>query len=262
MNPEAMKPFGLALLDYQKGDNSATITAIRDDGLTELLPASSFFRHAEKFEIERVALDLAHGRVLDVGAGTGIHSKFLQERGLTVCAIDILPQAIQIMQQKKVKDVRQIDIMALREKEFDTILMLGHGIGVVEDVPGLDRFLGNASNLLKPGGQILLTSLDVRATNDPKNLAYQKQNIESHRYFGEIRMHFRYGDVVGPVFSWLHVDAQTLEEHGQRYGLHTEMILVQQDGNYLAKLTFNIILPSDHILQHQMQAPQSNVCRD
>jgi SAM-dependent methyltransferase len=239
MHPDAMKPFGLALLDYFRGDESATLTVIRDDGSIEPMPASGFFRNAQEFEVERVALEMARGRVLDAGAGTGIHSKYLQEKGFSVCAIDILPQAVQIMQQQKVKDIRQIDIMSLRDEKFDTILMLGHGIGVVEDVPGLDRFLGNAGNILKPGGQILLTSLDVRVTNDPKNLAYQKHNYESGRYFGEIRMQFRYGDIVGPVFSWLHVDAQTLQEHGQRFGLRTEVILTQHDGNYLAKLTIN-----------------------
>lgn len=50
---------------------------------------------------------------------------------------------------------------------FDSILLLGHGIGMVEDLPGLDRFLGHARRLTGNAGQLLPHSLDVRQTEDP-----------------------------------------------------------------------------------------------
>src|SRR5512135_3758046 len=100
MDAEAMKPYGLSLLDYHEGNQSAAVEIVRDDGLVTLLPASTFFRPAQEYEIERTALELARGRVLDVGAGTGLHSMFLQEKGLKVCAIDMSPEAIQVMQDR------------------------------------------------------------------------------------------------------------------------------------------------------------------
>src|SRR5512136_2819032 len=100
-----MKPFGLALLDFWKGDTSATITMNRDDGLREELPISTFFRSAADIPpIEKLALASCSGRVLDVGAGTGHHSLALQEAGFQVCAIDVSPEAVQVMREAGVAD--------------------------------------------------------------------------------------------------------------------------------------------------------------
>jgi SAM-dependent methyltransferase len=236
MDPEAMKPYGRTLLDYHNGNLTATLEITRDDGLVTLLPINTFFRHALDIEIERRAIEMAHGYILDAGAGTGLHSLFLQEKGFKVCAIDISSEASQIMRERRVIYVRQADVMSLRGEKFDTIIMMGHGIGIVENLLGLDQFLGHVGDLLNAAGQILLTSLDVRVTGDPKNLAYQKKNTASGRYFGEIRMQFKYGNIIGPMFGWLHVDEQTLADHAYKSGWGCEVIKRQGDGNYLARL--------------------------
>lgn len=237
MNPEAMRPYGLSLLDYVSGNKSAVVSVIRDDGWAAPLAASAFFRDPRGHQIEAIALDLARGRVLDVGAGTGIHSKYLQDNGLSVCAIDVSQEAVQIMRERGVADVRQADIMSFKDEKFDTILMMGHGIGVVENVSGLDLFLSSVNRLLTPRGQVLLTSVDIRCGTEPKDLAYQQQNTEAGRYFGEIRMRIQYGDITGPLCGWLHVDAETLTEHARQFGWNCEVMHRQDDGNYLAKLT-------------------------
>jgi 2-polyprenyl-3-methyl-5-hydroxy-6-metoxy-1,4-benzoquinol methylase len=197
MNPEAMKPYGLAISDYDKGNISATLIIYWDDGRKDELPMSAFFRQPQEYDLERTALDLCYGHVLDVGAGTGIHTLFLQERGVLVCAIDICSEAVLIMLKRGVSDVRQADILSFEDGEFNTIIMMGHGIGVVENIGGLVSFLEHVPGLLKANGQILLTSLDIRVTSDPTHLEYQKQNINSGRYFGEIRMQFEYKGIRG-----------------------------------------------------------------
>lgn len=236
MDADAMKPYGMSLLDYHQGYISAAVEIVRDDGLVTPLPASIFFRPAEEFEIERRALGLARGHVLDVGAGTGIHSMFLQEKGLKVCALDTSPEAIQVMRGRGVIDVRRADVMSFAEGKFDTILMMGHGIGMVENLSGLDQFLAHARGLLRHGGQILITSLDVGVTSEPINLSYQRHNVESGHYIGEIRMRFKYRDLAGPFLTWLHVDPKTLTKHADRFDWHCEVILMEKDGNYLARL--------------------------
>ncbi len=90
MDSEAIEPFGLALLGYFRGNRSATLTIRRNDGVETILPAGRFFRAPDEFSaIENTALDLCRGRVLDVGAGSGLHSLALQAAGHSVTAMDI-----------------------------------------------------------------------------------------------------------------------------------------------------------------------------
>jgi 2-polyprenyl-3-methyl-5-hydroxy-6-metoxy-1,4-benzoquinol methylase len=94
------------------------------------------------------------------------------------------------MRCRGVKDVRETDILSLKDVQFDTVLMMGNGIGMVETLDGLEAFLDMAHGLLKPNGQLIFDSLDVRKTFITAHLAYQKANLNAGRYFGEIRMKF------------------------------------------------------------------------
>ena len=93
---------------------------------------------------------------MDVGAGTGLHSRVLQQKGLPITAIDINPHAVSIMRQQDLMDVHCTDIFEFQGGRFDTLLMMGHGIGVVETIAGLDRFLAYAHDLLSEDGQVTL----------------------------------------------------------------------------------------------------------
>ncbi|HSC69799.1 MAG TPA: methyltransferase domain-containing protein, partial [Candidatus Methylomirabilis sp.] len=161
MKSAAWKPHGAALLDYFKGETSAKVVVHGDDGETETVPIQVFFRGPADFSaLEEAALDCCRGRVLDAGAGSGCHSLVLQEQGLSVCAIDIAPEAVEVMRNRGVRDARGADIFAFEAEPFDTILLMMNGIGVVGDLAGLDRFLACVGRLLRPDGQILLDSYD------------------------------------------------------------------------------------------------------
>jgi hypothetical protein len=54
---------------------------------------------------------------------------------------------------------------------FHTILMMGHGIGMVETIAGLHRFLNHARGLVSEDGQVLLDSGDVRVRDNAAHLA-------------------------------------------------------------------------------------------
>lgn len=129
----AMKPCGLALLDYYNGQEDAVLTVRREDGDARAIRVQAFFRVSTALAIDQKALDVCHGRVLDVGAGTGIHSLALQGQGVEVCAIDVLPEACEIMRKRGLKDVHCADFRRFAAaKRFDTILILGRGLGMVE----------------------------------------------------------------------------------------------------------------------------------
>ena len=237
MDPKAMDPYGTALQAWFEGNTNAELLVRRDDGLEERLPISHFFRRPSSFTlIEQAAIKCCFGRVLDAGAGTGLHAVFLQQQGLRVTAIDVSPQAVQIMTKSGVEDARCVDIFDFDGGAFDTLLMMGHGIGIVETIAGLDRFLKHALRLVSAQGQILLDSVDIRATQNPQHLAYQQANRDAGRYFGEIRMQFEFGKCTGPYCGWLHIDCGTLKERAAIAGWSCEAVLQQGDGSYLARL--------------------------
>lgn len=238
MQPAMMSPYGQALLDYLDGDADAAITFIRDDGFESApMPAAAFFVEAVDFtDLELAALALGRGHVLDVGAGAGRFSLALQARGLAVTAIDIAAEAVTVMRRRGVRDVRCADVFEFGSGPFDTLLLMMHGIGLVGNLMGLYRFLNHACTLVAPGGQIVLDSLDVRLTDKPVHLAYLEANRRAGRYFGEIRNRMRYGDLLGPPFSWLHVDPETLAQTAQETGWQCRVVQSMPSGDYLAVL--------------------------
>ena len=88
-----MDPMGRAILDYVKRQGRAadywkTGTADRLRVFSPMfeedeIPLTTLFRKYKAMpEIERKALDMATGKTLDVGAGSGCHSLVLQEKGI------------------------------------------------------------------------------------------------------------------------------------------------------------------------------------
>ena len=237
MKVKAMTPHGLALKAYFEGQMTAEITVRRDDGFEATLAARHFFRTAAEFSsLETTTLGLCRGHILDIGAGSGIHSLALQSAGLTVTAIDISPEAVDIMIRRGVKDIQQADMLNYQGGPFETLLMLGHGIGITGDLEGLDKFLIHAHNLVTSDGQILLDSLDVSRSHDENNLSYHNANRLAKRYIGETRIQMEYLGIKGPYFGWLHVDSLTLSEHAGKAGWNCEVILEEESGEYLARL--------------------------
>jgi 2-polyprenyl-3-methyl-5-hydroxy-6-metoxy-1,4-benzoquinol methylase len=234
---EAMKPFGIAIKDYYAGDSKAAVRFYREDGEISDLAISSFFRGPTDIKLDGIALDNCRGRVLDVGAGVGIHSLYLQNKGFYVCAMDVSSEACEVMRKRGVKEVRRASFAYFKAEPFDTLLILGRSIGMVENIAGLDNFLRDARQLVKRGGQIILNSLDVSKTTDLQHLAYHKTKRQAGQYIGEIKMRLEYKGVKGPVTGFLHVDATTLAGQAEKADWLCEILVQEEDGNYLARLT-------------------------
>ncbi len=237
INVEAMKPLGLALKDYVQGDEKATLNLYREDGEATALPISVFFRPVDVSPLEKVALDNCRGRVLDIGAGTGIHGLYLQNKGLTVCGLDILPEACEIMRDRGIKEVFCGSPYEYEGEPFDTLLLMGRSIGNVETLAGLDDFLKETRRMVKSGGQMILNSLDIRDTTVPLHLAYHDFVRRAGRYIGEVRIYLEYKGVKGPMTGLLHVDAATLEEYARKNRWSCDILYEGDEGNYLARLT-------------------------
>jgi SAM-dependent methyltransferase len=222
---------------YHSGRRDASFAIIRDDGFQQTVPVRVFFETARFPDIEARALQLCHGKVLDVGAAAGRHSLELQRRGLEVWSLDILPEAQRIMAERGVSRPIIGDVLRLDGHEFDTVLMLMNGIGIVGTPDCLDGFLRHAHHLVAAGGQILCDSIDVSATHTPVHISYRDKNIEEGRYPGQQRFKMCYENIMGEAFDWLHLDFASLSEHCKAAGWDCQLVSQEADGHYLARAT-------------------------
>jgi 2-polyprenyl-3-methyl-5-hydroxy-6-metoxy-1,4-benzoquinol methylase len=233
-----MDPFGLALKDYWHGNSSAKVIFHRDDGLIHDYFVNHCFRKPEDFsELEKKALKLCSGKILDVGAGVGPHSLYLQSMGLDICALDISAVACEIMKKRGVKNVLCTDISNLHKGIFDTILLMGRAVGLVGDLEGMKKFLKHCKNLLSLKGKVILDSLDVRVTTNPDHLAYQNRNKKMGRYLGIVGLKMEYKGQYGQEFKLLHIDPDTLKNIAEGLDLKFKILHHTEEGDYLAQIS-------------------------
>jgi 2-polyprenyl-3-methyl-5-hydroxy-6-metoxy-1,4-benzoquinol methylase len=238
MKEKGMEPFGEALEDFYNGKKNAEITLIRDDGLEWNVPIEYFFRSPKDFSnLEKEAIQLCKGKVLDMGAGVGPHSLELQRLGLDVYAIDISFHACEIMQKRGVKNVQCIDFYNLTLDSFDTILLLGRSIGFVGNLKGINKFLSYSKTRLNPEGIIILDSIDILSTQEQEILNYIERNRKLGRYIGEGSFQMKYNNILGDKFQNVQIDPDTLKEISQELGLSCEILCKEEDGIYLAKIS-------------------------
>jgi SAM-dependent methyltransferase len=225
------------MVDYWRGDTAVACAIHRDDGYSDLVPIAEFFAGPPFNPLEQLALDRSAGRVLDLGAGVGRHSLFLQEQGLQVTALELEPALVAIMAERGVAEPLAASIFSPLSKKFDTVLMLMCGFGLVGTPDGAEHFFEHARHLLAPRGQSLCDSLDVRQTTKPTHLAYQEANMRCGRPAGQRRHWMEYRGQRGEPFNWLHMDFDGLRDLAHRNGWSAEMLGREADGHYLARIS-------------------------
>ncbi|MDH3699040.1 MAG: methyltransferase domain-containing protein [Flavobacteriaceae bacterium] len=230
---------GKALLHYLKQPKDADIISFTSLGEEDVTPLAYFFRDFETMpEIEQRALDMAIGSILDVGAGSGAHSLILQERGFDVTALDSAPGAVACCRKRGVKKVVHAEIREYQEASFDTVYMLMNGIGVAGSLRQLDSLLLHLKKIVKPGGQIILDSSDIRYMFDlDQNGSPIRSNEEG--YYGDILFSLYYDGEYEPPFPWVYVDYQSLAKVAVNCGLTPEKVIDGPHFDYLARLTRN-----------------------
>lgn len=222
----------MALLDYQSGMKDGEILVFSDLAEDDIIPVPLLFRDWEQMPaLEKMAIDHCKGRILDIGAGAGAHSKVLQLMGRELTSIDISPGAVEAMQAQKLKDVRHLDVFELRGEKFDTLLLLMNGIGIVEDLHGLERFLLHSRDLLESGGQILLDSSDLMYLYPSEDIA-----INQPDYYGQVRFTMRYKSSSSDEFGWLYLDQDLLFGYAEACAYTCEILFEGKHYEYLARL--------------------------
>jgi len=227
---------GTALLDYYHGNYTEDIINETNISEEDVLPLPYFFRnHAEMPVLEKDALKLCKGKVLDVGGGAGCHSLYLQEKGMQVTSIDASKGAVEVCKLRGVEDARKLRLLELRNEKFDTILLLMNGTGIFQKLEYVSIYLQHLKSLLTPGGQILIDSSDLQYMYD------QGEEggiwIPADRYYGELEYIIKYKGQVSDAFDWLYIDEDLFESASLNEGLNFEIISRGDNYDYLARIT-------------------------
>jgi 2-polyprenyl-3-methyl-5-hydroxy-6-metoxy-1,4-benzoquinol methylase len=230
--------FGKAILDFQTNNSPEdliTETTISEED--EMSVAYLFRSYDEMPNLEQKALQLAEGRILDVGCGAGSHSLTLQnDRNLDVTSIDISANAIQACTLRGLKKAKVQDVMTLENEKFDTILLLMNGAGMCGKLKNIPNFLLKLKSLLNPGGQILLDSSDIIYMFDDDEDG-GKWIPSNNNYYGEIIFNISYKGEKEKPFDWMFIDYNTLQNAAFANGLECKLILEGEHYDYLAKLS-------------------------
>lgn len=226
---------GRAIADYHATDKASRLRVFSPMFDEDEIPVATLFRSMDDMPaLEKEALMAARGRILDVGAGAGCHSLALQAMNKQVTAIDISPLSVATMRERGVLDVREQDFFAL-DGQFDTILMLMNGIGIVGTVARFPEFFMQVDRLLASDGQLLFDSSDICYIFEDEDGFIDLTGIEG--YYGELTYQMQYKGVKGEPFPWLFVDYETLSEQAQRHGFEAELLARGPHYDYLARIT-------------------------
>jgi SAM-dependent methyltransferase len=275
--PSAWGPLALALVDFHAGRRTATLRVHSDEGELDPMPAALFFRGRDELRaVDREALARVRGRVLDGGAGVGSLTLLLQEEGVEVTAVEVIPEAAEIMRARGVRDARTGRLEDLPEGEcFDTVLLLMNGSSLAGTLEGVPHLLRALARLLAPGGQVLMDSTDLvggdgpadatpallpagglGATGvtpgdsgwlDPGSAASGLSRPDGEddgwgaggqdeAYPGEVHYQLEYRGERGVPFPQLFLDPVTLERVAWEEGWEVEVVWSGEDGEYLARL--------------------------
>lgn len=228
-------PMGLAIYDYFTTGKADTLIVHSSMFEDDEIPVPDLFRNYDHMpELEKMALDLAQGSILDVGAGSGCHSLALQEAGRKVKAIDISPLAVKVMREQGI-DADMVNFYDPSfEDRFDTVLMLMNGTGIIGNLDNMSAFFGRLKEILAPGGFLLIDSSDLRYLFEEEDGSLMIDLADD--YYGLLDYQMQYKDIMGEPFDWLYVDFDTLAYYAEESGFRAELLFEGEHYDYLAKI--------------------------
>lgn len=231
-------PMGRAVYDFHFNSIDQPIIVHSDDFDDDIINTNYLFRSYRQMPVlEKKALSLCKGTVLDVGACAGCHSIYLQEKGLDVTSLEISRLCCEVLKSRNLKKILQQDIFQLNGDKFDTILLLMNGTGIAGTLAGLDVLLHHLGTLLNPQGQILIDSSDLIYLYEQED-GSAVIDISAENYYGELIFQTEYKNWISQPFPWLYVDLNNLQYYVEKNNLKLSNVFNGQHYDYLARITF------------------------
>jgi hypothetical protein len=238
MNTQFDDPIGRAVYNFHFNAINQPITVHSDDFDDDTIETSYLFRtHKQMPPLEKKAMSLCSGKILDIGACAGAHSVYLQGKGFDVTALETSELCCEVLKNRNLQHVIHQDIFAFANQKFDTILLLMNGTGIAGTLAGLDVLLHHLKSLLNTGGQILIDSSDLIYLFEQED-GSALIDISTDKYYGELAFQTEYQEWKSQPFSWLYVDLNNLENAIEKNNLILNKVYNGQHYDYLARITF------------------------
>jgi len=202
-------------------------------GEPDIMSVATYFRSEGEFPLlEMEALNNCTGNVLDIGAGAGSHALYLQHNNVNVTALELSPLAANVIRHRGVIKVINDNVFRYHDGTFNTILMLMNGIGLTANIAGLHTFFDHIKPMLASNGQVLFDSSDV-------SYLYNRGLPATPRYYGEIDFRYEYKRRKTAWFTWLYIDAGTMQTIAGEHGFIMTVLFEDEHDQYLARLVKN-----------------------
>jgi len=230
-------PMGRAVYDFHFHSINQPIIVHSDDFDDDSIETAYLFRTYKQMPaLEKKAMSLCKGTILDIGACAGTHSVYLQEKGFNVTALETSPLCCEVLKSRNINKVIQQDIYQFNGQTFDTILLLMNGTGIAGSLDGLDILFHHLKTLLNPEGQILIDSSDLIYLFEEED-GSALIDISADNYYGQLTFQTEYKNWISQPFPWLYVDLNNLEASIEKNKLTLNKVYKGQHYDYLAQIS-------------------------
>ncbi len=238
MNPSE-DAYGAQLLAQFHGKKPTVETIERDDHYIDIGSEAGiyFTEYADWSPVEREAIALVKGKILDIGCGAGRHSLYLQEEDFDVTGIDNSPGAIEVCKLRGLKKAEVLpieNVEKLAEKNFDTIIMFGNNFGLFGSAENAEKILEKFADITTPNARIIAGTLDPYKTDNAAHLEYHELNRQRGRLPGQAKIRIIYNQAVGNWFDYLFVSPAEMTEILKNTAWQIKQFIAPENYNYFA----------------------------
>jgi SAM-dependent methyltransferase len=199
----------------------------RNDGRIDSLQVLDYITPLLEWdEPERLGIQHAKGKVLDIGCGAGRVSLYLQNLGHKVAGIDAAPGAIEACKMRGLKEAYTMSAgdLDFPESTFDTIILYGNNFGILGEERRIIDMLQRLKKITSLDGIIIAGSADVEKTDDKSHLGYHKWNLARGRPKGQIRLRVKYKELVDDWTELRLASPQEMRSLAERAGWQVSRI--------------------------------------